>query len=428
MLHASAVLARVAQGTSLTEVLQQQMPQHWPAATRGAIQDISYTTLRQYGLVKALVAVLVERPPQPQLHALLATALTLLVEQRYTAHTLVDQAVQAAAADRKLAGARHLVNAVLRRFLREQEALLSQVRQQPAAQWNYPAWWITEVQKHYPLQWPQILIAGNQPPPLTLRVNRRWGSPVDYVQQLQAHDLRGHVIGPAAVCLERPVPVTQLPGFAAGWVSVQDAGAQLAAPLLDLQDGMRVLDACAAPGGKTAHLLELAAIELLALDQDAKRLNRVEENLQRLQLQATVRAGDAGQPSTWWDGRPFDRILADVPCSAAGIVRRHPDIRWLRRPQDLLSLPQQQLEILNALWSLLAPNGKLLYATCSIFPQEGEAVIAQFLQQHPSGQSVKRLSAPGQLLPIPSAIQDTAEIAAETARHDGFFYALLQKV
>lgn len=428
------MLTRVAGGTSLTEALQQQIKPHWLLSTRGAVQDICYTTLRHYGLAKALVAALVVRPPAPQVHALLAIGLTLLVEQRYAPHTLVDQAVLAASAESKLAATRHLVNAVLRRFLREQEALLLQARQQPEAHWNYPCWWVDEVRKHYPQQWQQILTSGNQPPPLTLRVNRRWGTPADYLQQLQQANLVGAIIGPAAVSVLPPVPVNQLPGFAEGWVSVQDAGAQLAAPLLDVHDGMHVLDACAAPGGKTAHLLELANLDLLALDHDAKRLRRVEENLQRLQLQAnatvTLEVGDASQPQTWWDGRVFDRILADVPCSAAGIVRRHPDIRWLRRPGDLLSLPQQQLQILNALWPLLAPNGKLLYATCSIFPQEGEAVIQKFLQQRDqAARDVMRLPAPGQLLPKSVHPAESARIAETIeTNHDGFFYALLQKL
>ncbi len=416
--QSAQVLTGVGAGQSLTEALQRLPDAPWPAATKGAVQDISYTTLRQYGLAKALVALLVPRPPNPLVHGLLSASLALLVEQRYAPHTLVDQAVQAAGAQPKLAGAKNLVNAVLRRFLREQDALLRQARQQDEALWNYPTWWIAAVREHYPAHWQEILRTGNQRPPLTLRVNRRWGTPAQYLEQLQQAGLEAVLLEGGALRLAQAVPVSQLPGFTRGWVSVQDAGAQLAAALLDVHDGMRVLDACAAPGGKTAHILELAAADVLALDQDARRLQRVEENLQRLQLhgqvQVQVKAGDAGQPQDWWEGRPFDRILADVPCSAAGIVRRHPDIRWLRRPADVRSLPQQQQRILTALWPLLAGDGKLLYATCSIFPQEGEAVIQRFLAAHADA---IRLPAPGQLLPL----------AQENEDHDGFYYALLQK-
>ncbi|MEO8330795.1 MAG: hypothetical protein ABI479_00045, partial [Gallionella sp.] len=219
-----------------------------------------------------------------------------------------------------------------------------------------------------------------------------------------------------ALQLDKPVSVDKLPGFFDGLVSVQDAGAQFAAHLLDVHDGMRVLDACAAPGGKTAHILELAAVEMLALDKDEKRLQRVAENLQRLGLAANLAVGDAAKPDSWWDGRSFQRILADVPCSASGVVRRHPDIKWLRRRADIAGFAAQQLEILNALWRLLEQDGKLLYATCSVFQQENEQVIAAFLAQQPDARRMT-VSMPdereGQLLP--------------NDQHDGFFYALLHK-
>jgi 16S rRNA (cytosine967-C5)-methyltransferase len=219
-------------------------------------------------------------------------------------------------------------------------------------------------------------------------------------------------IGPEAIRLQQPLPVAQIPGFDAGRVSVQDAAAQLAAPLLDLHDGMRVLDACAAPGGKSGHMLECAAIDLLALDSDAARLTRVDDNLRRLQLAARLQRGDAAQ-ADWWDGVPFDRILADVPCTASGIVRRHPDIRWLRRKADAAQLAALSARILDNLWQMLAPDGKLLFVTCSLWPQESEAQAAAFAVRH----QARRLSAPGQLLPS----------AQETNEHDGLFYALFQK-
>jgi 16S rRNA (cytosine967-C5)-methyltransferase len=251
---------------------------------------------------------------------------------------------------------------------------------------------------------------------MTLRVNCRRITPADYLALLSQKDIQASLIAPEAVLLEHPVQVGKLPGFSEGLVSVQDAGAQYAARLLDIRDGMRVLDACAAPGGKSTHLLELAQIDLVALDKDEQRLERVRENLHRLQLSAQLLIGDAAQPQDWWDGKQFQRILADVPCSASGVVRRHPDIKWLRRREDIDGFAEQQLRILNALWQLLSKNGKLLYATCSIFARENQQVIAEFLQQHKDARQLP-LSAPnlneGQFLP--------------NDQHDGFFYALLCK-
>ncbi|MGB7479694.1 MAG: 16S rRNA (cytosine(967)-C(5))-methyltransferase RsmB, partial [Burkholderiaceae bacterium] len=301
---------------------------------------------------------------------------------------------------------------VLRRFLREREPLLAQARQAPPARWNYPQWWIDAAQAAWPHDWQRILAVADQPPPLTLRVNRRHGNAGAYLRLLADHGIAAERIGADAVRLQRALPVARIPGFEAGLVSVQDAAAQLAAPLLDLADGMRVLDACAAPGGKSGHLLECAQIELLALDSDPRRLDKVGDNLRRLGLPATLRCGDAAA-GDWWDGRPFDRILADVPCTASGIVRRHPDIRWLRRPADTAQLAALAARILDNLWRMLAPDGKLLLATCSLWPRESEQQAAAFAERH----RARRLPAPGQLLPTA-----TAEV-----EHDGLFYALFQK-
>jgi 16S rRNA (cytosine967-C5)-methyltransferase len=265
----------------------------------------------------------------------------------------------------------------------------------------------------YPDDWEQVLAAGNQQPPLTLRVNVRKTGVEAYLAMLAAAGMDAHQVGPFAVRLAVPVNVHQIPGFDDGLVSVQDAGAQLAAPLLDLQDGMRVLDACAAPGGKSGHILELAEVELTALDVDARRLARVEQNLQRLGLAANVTSGPAEERG-WWDGRQYDRILADVPCTASGIVRRHPDIRWLRRKSDAHQLATLSTKILDNLWQMLRPDGKLLFVTCSLWPQESEAQAAAFAVRH----GAVRLDAPGQLLPRSGTGQD----------HDGLFYALFQKV
>lgn len=387
---------------------------------RGAIQDISYHCLRNMGRAEALLNAMTTKQTEPAiLHGLLCCALGLLSDPdatednpRYHAFTLVDQAVTAAATDPAMAHAKGMVNAVLRRFLREREALLKSAAGTQMARWNYPNWWIDRMRSAYPQDWQAILEAGNAAPPLTLRVNRRKVTVDDYLALLSSHAIDAARIGPDAVRLAQPVPVQKIPGFSDGLVSVQDAAAQHAAPLLDLQDGMRVLDACAAPGGKSGHILETADVELLALDNDARRLPRIEENLQRLQLHATLRVGDASERD-WWDGMPFDRILADVPCTASGIVRRHPDIRWLRRKSDATQLSSISAKILDNLWQMVRPDGKLLFVTCSLWPQESEAQAAAFALRN----NATRLPAPGQLLPTANAEQD----------HDGLFYALFQK-
>ncbi|MGH8806462.1 MAG: 16S rRNA (cytosine(967)-C(5))-methyltransferase RsmB [Noviherbaspirillum sp.] len=412
---AARAVAQVKAGTALPQALAGVFAQA-PAQARGAMQDIAYRAMRQLGRTEALIELVANKPPSsPELRGLLCCALALMTDASdtpYESFTVVDQAVTATAADAKTAPAKGMVNAVLRRFLRERDALLQQVLQQRDAQWNYPAWWIDATAAAYPHDWQAILEAGNRLPPLSLRVNRRKTSVDDYLHMLAQNGIAATRIGPSAVRLQRPLPVTQIPGFVAGLASVQDAAAQLAAPLLDLHDGMRVLDACAAPGGKTCHMLESAELDLLALDSDAKRLARIEDNLQRLQLRATLKTGDAGRRD-WWDGQAFDRILADVPCTASGIVRRHPDIRWLRRKDDAVQLATLSARILDNLWQMLRPDGKLLFVTCSIWPQESEMQAAAFAARN----NAIRLPAPGQLLPAAGAEQD----------HDGLFYALFQK-
>jgi 16S rRNA (cytosine967-C5)-methyltransferase len=412
---AACAVAQVKGGTALPQALAGVFA-HAPVQARGAMQDIAYRTMRQLGRAEALITRLANKPPAaPELHGLLCCALALMShtdDAPYDDFTVVDQAVTATAADAKIGHAKGMVNAVLRRFLRERDALMQQVLKHPEAQWNYPAWWIDATAAAYPNEWQAILEAGNRLPPLTLRVNLRKISVEDYLPMLEKSGIAATRIGPSAVRLQRPLPVAQIPGFDAGFASVQDAGAQLAAPLLDLHDGMHVLDACAAPGGKTGHMLESAELDLLALDSDAKRLTRIDENLQRLQLHAALKTGDASR-SDWWDGRAFDRILADVPCTASGIVRRHPDIRWLRRKDDAVQLATLSGRILDNLWRMLRPDGKLLFVTCSIWPQESEMQAAAFATRN----NAVRLPAPGQLLPTSGAEQD----------HDGLFYALFQK-
>jgi 16S rRNA (cytosine967-C5)-methyltransferase len=416
--HSAACVAAVLQGSSLNDALVRLQNTHTlHAAQRGAAQDLAFYTLRRLGLARALAIALVLRTPDAPVAALLYVALALLSEAhapKYPAHTVTDQAVRAAQALPNGTHVKGLVNAVLRRFLREREALLAQALQDPSAQWNLPAWWLKRLQRAYPKHWQHIAGVAQTPASLVLRANVRINTAAQLVQRFAAEDIAALVLQHQAVLVRKPQPVTTLPGFAQGAFSVQDAGAQLAAALLDARPGQRVLDACAAPGGKTAHVLELTDCHVTALDSDIQRLARVHENLHRLKLHAQVLQGDAAQPATWWDGTAFDRILVDAPCSASGIVRRHPDIAWLRREQDLKALVRTQKTMLDALWSLLNEGGRLLYATCSVFPEEGEFQASAFVQRN---RGVKRLNAPGQLLPV----------AGQRDNHDGFYYALFEK-
>lgn len=431
---AAVALGKLRQGTALPQAID-AVCQGQPAPVRGAVQDLAYRATRWLGSTDWLIRTLIPRPPAEGAANLLCVALAQLLDDPppYTPFTVVDQTVRAASADPKLSHGKGMINGVLRRFLREQDALVAAMQADPVAATNYPTWWIDAVRSAYPDAWQAILAAGNRRPPMVLRVNPRYGdinAAVDaYLARLVEAGIDAERIGEQAVRLARAVPVAELPGFAEGDVSVQDAGAQLAATLLDVAPGQRVLDACAAPGGKTGHLLELADnLDVTALESDAARAVRIDENLARLRQTAAVCVGDAAKPGTWWDGRPFDRILADVPCSAAGIVRRHPDIRWLRRPADLRTLATLQQDIVRALWTCLKPGGKLVYVTCSIFPTEGEDQ-ARWFESHL--EDAIRLHAPGQLLPaLPDAAQ--ARGFAQGASpvpldHDGFFYAVFQK-
>jgi 16S rRNA (cytosine967-C5)-methyltransferase len=417
-LGAAQVVCKVLSGRNLNQVLGpalSSLPSQ-AAQQRAAMQDLSYGTLRFYGQLERVLQQLLHKPVQDaQLRCLLLVALYQLQYGKSAHHAVVDHAVRAA---RKTnAGAAGLTNAVLRQFLRKRAELLAVASATPEGRYSYPQWWIDEIRTQYGADAESILLAGNLHPPMTLRVNCRRTQAAEYIDLLAGQHIQARQIGTEALLLERPVAVEKLPGFGDGMVSVQDAGAQYAAHFLDLHDGMRVLDACAAPGGKSAHMLELAKVDLLALDKDAQRLQKVQENMQRLKLSAQLHAGDAARTEDWWDGKPFERILADVPCSASGVVRRHPDIKWLRRREDIVGFAQQQAQILAELWQTLASDGKLLYATCSVFHQENHGVIEDFLRQH-SDARLLPLQAPGmnqgQLLP--------------NDQHDGFFYALLRKI
>ncbi len=410
-----------------------------PPDARAGVQALGFDVLRRLGGAAEVRKQLAPKVPPPAVDALLCCALALLWPQPappYADHTLVDQAVNAAR--QRTPAAAGFINAVLRRFIRERAALVAAAERQPEAAYNHPAWWIERVRQDWPAQWQPLLLAANQRPPMTLRVNARRLSGAAYLHKLAdagraATLLDDPMLAGQAVMLAEPCPVQALPGFAEGEVSVQDAAAQRAASLLlgdGLAAGARVLDACAAPGGKTAQLLERAELDLLALDSDPQRLPRIHETLQRLHLHAEVRAADARQPAQWWDGRPFDAILLDAPCSASGIVRRHPDIRWLRRADDLSALTRIQSELLQALWPLLKPGGRLVYATCSIFKAEGQQMIDAFLQRLPAGAAQADPRSPGHLLLLadnPQAVRPATAPPQAVAWQDGFFYALIHK-
>lgn len=411
LLVTADVLSSVFKGRNLDVVLSEGQ---LDAGELPAIKDLSYRTLRMCGKGEWLLATLSRHAIKSiRLKSLLLIALGRLMERPAEAHTTVNQAVDAA---RHIEHGRFhgLVNGILRTFLREQDALMVKLRMDETAHWQHPAWWIHELRGAYPDAWESILQAGNSHPPMGLRVNLGKTGLPEYQASLAAADLPSAALGECGLRLEKPVSVSKLPGFAAGMVSVQDIGAQRAAPYLDAGQGMRVLDACAAPGGKTAHLLERCDAEVLALEMDPGRTQRIHENLRRLGLHAEVKTADCRDVAKWWDGRPFDRILADVPCSASGVVRRHPDIKYHRRASDIATFVQVQKEILESLWPLLVPGGKMLYCTCSVFPEENIRQVEGFLRRHPDAANLPLEGAPGlQLLP--------------NADHDGFFYALLQK-
>ncbi len=424
---------------------------------RPGVQALAFAVLRHLGTAQVLRGLLAPRTPSPAADALLCSVLALAVASGnsedgapatgsvyYEAHTLVNQAVEAAKRSAATRAQANFINACLRRFLRERDALLATALQQPVAQWNHPAWWLKRLQHDYPSQWQSIVQASTHAAPMTLRVNTRAIAVAAFAQALADLQLPARAVAASGLELADSTYVPALPGYAQGWFSVQDAAAQLAAPMLldalaksqaehdGSADAMprvwRVLDACAAPGGKTAHLLEYAAtrgwaVQVTALDIDPERCKRINENLARLQLQANVVAADAAQPDSWWDGQWFDAILLDAPCSASGIVRRHPDIRWLRRDSDIAQLQTLQNQLLKALWPILLPGGPMVYCTCSVFKAEGHDQIQTFLAHHKDALLQPSI---GHLLPQspPSikAMQDN-----HFGGHDGFYYALLVK-
>lgn len=398
-----------------------------PTKATGAMRALCYETLRLGPRLEFLAGCLLKQPPRPRDADVYALILTGIYELEYTqtpAYAAIDGAASAA---RELGKpwAVKLVNAVLRRYQRERDTLLARVERNPPAKHAHPDWLLGLYQRDWPAHWQDIVQANNEKGPMWLRVNARQTARADYLRRLADSGLSGTVHNALsdAICLENAVNVAELAGFEAGLVSVQDAGAQWAAEMLDPKPGERVLDACAAPGNKCAHLLERCPnlLEMVAIDRSASRLEVLKSNLERLQLGATVRRADACEPADWWDDRPFDCILLDAPCSGSGVVRRHPDIKWLKREQDLAQLTRIQSSLLTALWALIKPGGRLLYATCSVLEDENAARIEQFLKDHNDAQVLDldpRFGQPRtwgrQCLPGEQSM-------------DGFYYALLAK-
>ncbi len=423
---AARAIQQVLAGRSLSDVLRRELKRADPEQ-RPLIQELCYGVMRWHPRLEALLRPLLARPLKARdgdIRALLLMGGYQLLFMRVAEHAAVAETVEAARALGK-PWAAGLVNGVLRRLQRERGPLLERLADDPVARSACPAWLLERIEAAWPAQWQAIVEASNQRPPMSLRVNLRQQDREGYMVRLKQQGVAASAIPglPAALQLERPQDVQALPGFLEGSVSVQDAGAQIAAGLLDLQPGQQVLDACAAPGGKSCHILETepGLARLVAIDVDADRLARVAENLQRLKLSATLCQGDASAPAGRWAQQRYDRILLDLPCSATGVIRRHPDIKWLRRQEDIPALAALQAQILDAIWPLLAAGGRLLYATCSILPDENEQQVAQFLRRRPDARELPMEVDWGharccgrQILPGEQGM-------------DGFYYALLEK-
>jgi 16S rRNA (cytosine967-C5)-methyltransferase len=423
---AARVVAEVMAGRSLSDVLAPALAD-LPVQERGFAQELCYGTLRWGPRLQALVGRLLRKPLRERDRDVLALLWIGLYQLLYT------RVPDYAAVDATVAASRHLqkpwaaglVNAVMRAFQKERNALLAEADRNETTATAHPAWLLRALQEGRPLDWRDIVAANNGRPPMTLRVNRRRTNRDEYLRRLAAAGLPALPVPYAdgGIMLESPVDVALLPGFREGLVSVQDAAAQLAAPLLDSRSGERVLDACAAPGGKTSHLLELqpALAELIALDKDEARMAQVKDNLVRLGLEASLVVDDAGAAQSWWDGRPFDRILLDAPCSGSGVIRRHPDIKYLRRPEDIAVLAAEQRRLLASLWTLVKRGGMLLYAVCSILPEENERQVQDFLARHEDAREELPNVAWGRVL------QHGRLILPGTGGMDGFYYASLKK-
>jgi 16S rRNA (cytosine967-C5)-methyltransferase len=437
---AAAAWQRFRTGAALDRALDEaaQAAAEAHPRTAAAARDIAYHAARHLALLDALIARLARTPPAPPVAALLAMGLAQLLAQRHASYAVVDQAVTAAKAAVQTRAAAGFVNATLREFLRRQSALIEEAQRDETVRCNAPRWWIERLRRAYPDAWQTIVDAQREPPPLVLRINVRRVGVEDYLRLLERAGLAAVRVGATAVWLREARPVDAIPGFSEGLVSVQDAGSQLAAQWLDVREGQRVLDACAAPGGKTAQIAELAdGLAIDAVEIDAQRARRIEDNLARLRARehATIalHVADAADTRAYATGLQYDRILLDAPCTASGIVRRHPDIPWLRRDSDVAQLATRQARLLDALWPLVKPAGRLLYVVCSVFPEEGARQAERFVERHADARPV---DLPGhtanalQLLPTPlAAVPDAYPATAPCPTlHDGFFFALFEKI
>ncbi len=425
-LAATVVFQALSEGRSLAETLPNAVERLRDSSERALLKELSYGTLRWYPQLDGVAQLLLRKPfkrKDGDVFALLLVGLYQLMHLRVAPHAAVSLSVSAVD-DLGKSWAKGLVNAVLRGYQRD-PALLARACTAPGAQLAHPDWLLAAFKRDWPDHWQAIAQANNARPPMTLRVNQGRVGRDAYLAQLEQKSLLARVcdFAPDALTLDQPIDVLHLPEFARGWVSVQDAAAQLAARLLDAQPGERVLDACAAPGGKSAHILERqpALAELVAVDRDAQRMRRVSENLQRLELQARCVVADAVATADWWDGRPFDRILLDAPCTATGVIRRHPDIKVLRREADVAGLVAQQARLLHALWPLLQEGGTLVYATCSVLREENELQMQNFLSAHVHAHAVPVASDWGHACAV------GRQILPGEADMDGFYYAILRK-
>lgn len=409
---------------------------------RSLLQQLCYGTLRYYPRIEAYLNLLLTKPfktKDKDIEAVLACSIYQLLETRIPSHAAVNEAVAACKSLKKL-WAKGLVNAVLRRLLREREQLDKTLEKSQVFKTLHPKWLVKLWHDSWPDQFENIISGNNSQAPMTLRVNQRKNNRAEYLSMLQSAEIEASATqhSPSGITLKKPQDVATLPGFSEGAVSVQDEAAQLSAYLLSPKAGERILDACCAPGGKTCHILELLDnnAEIIALDISSKRLERVEENLERLDLQAALIGADASNTKSWWDGQPFDRILLDAPCSATGVIRRHPDVKLLRKPADIAKLAELQLTLLNALWPLLKENGTLLYATCSILPEENDQVVLKFLDATKNAslhalnlelKSLESLNTESQKLNVGIDTPAGHQLLPQVGGHDGFYYALLKK-
>ena len=420
-LIAADCVSEVIKGHNLNQVFERRFDHHQnitPQQKSVAI-FLAYGAIRFLGENQFFIQQLINKKiTNKKIEALLCVALFQLNHEQSTDFTVVNEAVEAAKFINK-SWAGSFVNGVLRNFIRQKEKLQTELKNDEAAFYSYPSWWINLIKENYTKDWESILLNGNKHPPLTLRINERKTNLKQYEEKLKSEAISYRVLGNIALELTQPTAVEKIPGFMDGEVSIQDFGAQLAAKLLDLQDGQICLDACSAPGGKTGHMLEIADIELVSIDHQKDRLYKVKENLERLHLHAHLKCSDLTAVNTWWNEKLFDRILLDAPCSASGVVRRHVDIKWLRRPRDIEMFAKQQKAMLEAMWQLLKKGGKLLYATCSIFHGENQKVIDRFIKEHADAKEVK--------WSVNSEYSKYENQLIPSENHDGFFYALLEK-